>query len=346
MHPVNSIRRQYFGLWIVGMVLYTISLMYIHDQKLLTSIVESVLYGLVYSAVGYSYWFVVRYNQPNKKDYFRLIITHSVSVFILMFFIIGGISLLLNLIFTILEPEYISFYNSTRSWRIIIGLSIFIVIILFYYLSMYYSQMETAKSREMKLEGLVTEAELEALKSQINPHFIFNSLNSINTLIHISPDKASEMLVKLSQFLRFSLSKDSKDKNKLTDELENIQRYLDIEKVRFGDKLVLEYDISEDCKQCTIPSLLLQPLLENSIKFGVYENMNESVVKIKTVKNENLLNITITNNFEEGVTYKKGSGIGLKNVDDRLRLLYRQAGLMKTKKQGLQFIVELNIPQL
>jgi sensor histidine kinase YesM len=343
-HPLLKIRKQYAGAWVLITIFHALAINIIYKQNLLPSLVESIVFNLIYFGIGISYWFVVKYNQPNKNDYFRLIATHLVSVGLLFFFIINGVSFLLNLLF-INDAEYLNFYNSSKTWKIIGGLSFFIIIILFYYLTMYYTRIEESRSRELQLESLVTEAELQALKSQINPHFIFNSLNSINTLIHSAPEKASEMLVKLSQFLRFSLSGEKDELNKLNNELGNIQRYLEIEKIRFEEKLKIEYEIHVNTKNCNIPALLLQPLLENAIKFGVYENMEESSILIKTEKESNLLKIRISNNFEEGTTYKKGSGIGLKNVEERLRLLYKQTGLLKTKKEGRLFIVEINIPQ-
>jgi sensor histidine kinase YesM len=344
MHPISSIRRQYLVAWFITIQIYTAVLVFVLNLPKIASIVESVLFTTIYFGIGYSYWFVVKYNQPKGKDYLRVLITHMASVTLLLFVIIGGLNTILELLFAG-EIEYLSYLEERRTWKIIAGLSFFIATILFYYLTLYYTQIEESRSKEIKLEGLVKEAELQALKSQINPHFIFNSLNSINTLIHIKPDKASDMLVKLSQFLRFSLSRENNEMSPLNEELENIQRYLDIEKTRFEERLKIEFDIAGDCKKCTIPSLLLQPLLENAIKFGVYENMEESVIRIHTEKKGKFLFIRISNNFEPGATYKKGSGIGLKNVQERLRLMYRENGLIQTHKTENLFTVELTLPQ-
>jgi two-component system, LytTR family, sensor kinase len=121
------------------------------------------------------------------------------------------------------------------------------------------------------LKSLVKEAELHALKSQINPHFLFNSLNSISSLTMTDPLKAQEMVINLSSLMRYSLKHDQVDKVPFSEELKNNQLYLQIEKVRFGNKFNAVFDIDDKCLNANIPNMILQPLYENAIKYGVYE---------------------------------------------------------------------------
>ena len=128
---------------------------------------------------------------------------------------------------------------------------------------------------------MVKEAELKSLKYQINPHFIFNSLNSISSLTISDPQKAQEMTIKLSSFLRSTLSKNEKQKSKLSEEISNAKLYLDIEKVRFDDKFEFIEEVENACKDMEVPSMILQPLFENAIKHGVYESLEKVTIKMK-----------------------------------------------------------------
>ena len=161
-------------------------------------------------------------------------------------------------------------------YRVGTGVFIYGLIILTYYLFVSLSNLSEKNAKEARLESLVKETELKMLRSQINPHFLFNSLNSISSLTITDPEKARDMVVKLSEFMRYALSRKDEQPVSLQNELENLRLYLDIEKVRFGDKLTTEEIIEPNCLDFKIPVMLLQPLYENAVKHGVYES-TESV---------------------------------------------------------------------
>ncbi len=154
------------------------------------------------------------------------------------------------------------------------------LIVLAYYLFVSLSNLSEKNAKEAKLESLVKETELKMLRSQINPHFLFNSLNSISSLTITDPEKARDMVIKLSEFMRYALSKKDEQPVSLRSELENLRLYFEIEKVSFGDRLSTEENIEEKCLDVKIPVMLLQPLYENAIKHGVYESTER--VSIKT----------------------------------------------------------------
>jgi len=195
------------------------------------------------------------------------------------------------------------------------------------------------------LQNLVVDAELETLKSQINTHFLFNSLNSISSLTITKPDKAQEMVIKLSDFLRYSLSHDKNEKTPLKEEFNNIRRYLDIEKIRFGKRLKFVYSIPESCFEKKIPNMILQPLIENAIKHGVYNSSEEVKIELDCYEDDNDVTIVIKNGFNGEAVKKKGEGIGLKNIDKRLQLIYQRQGLLKTGSQNNIFTAKLTIPK-
>ena len=134
--------------------------------------------------------------------------------------------------------------------------------------------------QESKLKEKIKEAELQTLKSQINPHFLFNGLNSISSLTLSDPERAHDMIIKLSGFLRYSLAHDPNKLIPLKSEIENMESYVAVEKTRFGDKLIFEKEVCKGCDNKNVPFLILQPLIENAIKHGVYESTKPVVIKL------------------------------------------------------------------
>jgi sensor histidine kinase YesM len=159
------------------------------------------------------------------------------------------------------------------------------------------------------------------------------------------PSKAQEMVINLSQLMRYSLKHGQNEKVLFKQELENNKLYLQIEKVRFGSKLDPIFDIDEKCLQMNIPNMILQPLYENAIKYGVYEATEP--VEIKTVCrcNEDFLQIIIKNSYDPNVISKRGEGIGLRNIRDRLEIIYGNPHLMTLEDNRKEFTVTLTIPQ-
>src|SRR4029078_5694919 len=182
---------------------------------------------------------------------------------------------------------------------------------------------------------LTKEAELFKLRQQMQPHFLFNSLNSINALIGTRPAEARKMVQQLSDFLRGTLKKEETQWVILKEELQYLQLYLDIEKVRFGNRLSTETTVGEDTTSMKLPALLLQPIVENAIKFGLYDTTGETIIRLATIKQNNELVITVSNPFDpETSSPKQGTGFGLKSVQRRLYLLFARTDLLATEANG------------
>jgi LytS/YehU family sensor histidine kinase len=191
----------------------------------------------------------------------------------------------------------------------------------------------------------VREGELKMLRSQINPHFLFNSLNSVSSLTVTDPLKAREMIVKLSDFMRYSLSSRNEQPVTMKTEMESLRLYLQIEKVRFGDRLVIEEDIEEECLAALMPGMLLQPLYENAVKHGVYESTEEVVIRTSVKKGNDMVVISVSNNVDtDSVVTKKGAGIGLKNVSSRLELFFGDTGQLNINRTDDSFNVTVRFP--
>jgi len=248
--------------------------------------------------------------------------------------------------FLIKEKVYYEFINDSLAWRFVVGILFYAIIVSLNYVIIYYNNFREKELKESELNSLVKEAELKTLKYQINPHFIFNSLNSISSLTISNPEKAREMTIKLSDFLRSTLSKNEKMKTILSEELKTIKIYLDIEKTRFEEMFEYVEDISNECSSIEVPAMLLQPVFENAIKHGVYESIEKVIIKMNCKKDGEYLKITIENNFDPEAVPRKGEGIGLTNIKSRLKLIYNQENLLTFTKENNIFKVNIFIPIL
>ncbi len=201
--------------------------------------------------------------------------------------------------------------------------------------------------REQEFSKLATEAQLSALRAQINPHFLFNALTTIGYLIQTSPDKAFSTLMKLTQLLRGVLSS-TKEFSLLEDEMKLIESYLDIERARFEERLQVKIEIPPDVLKIRVPSLILQPLVENAVKHGIAESSKGGEVsisaKLETRDNRVFLNLTIANTGA-GFAEKRGNGVGLNNVEQRLRNYYGDAASLKIESSANEgTLVKLKFP--
>ena len=344
-HPIlgTAAVKYYFLIWVLIGVAHA-CLLYFHFQlEWLPSVLDSLVFNDIFAGMGLGFWYLVRYTLPrdleDRNPWVTLLGTGVVALFIW----IWVSNSILQLVHR--DPVYVEFLNGSILLRAISGAFYYVVIVLVYYLIQYNQNLQDQQNRQLQLANEVKDAELRMLKSQINPHFIFNSLNSISALTISNPSKAQQMIINLSSFLRYSIGKDNKETNKLAREIENIELYLAIEKVRFGDRLHFENRIPESCYQSTIPNLLLQPLFENAIKHGVQESVETIVIDLCAHLANGSLHIKISNNFDQEAVSSKGTGIGLKNISQRLLLLYNRNDLLKHSINENKFEVSLEIPQ-
>jgi two-component system LytT family sensor kinase len=206
------------------------------------------------------------------------------------------------------------------------------------------AELESRFQLQADASILLKEAELFKLRQQLQPHFLYNSLNSISALIMIAPDKAQEMIGKLSDFLRSSVKRESEDTMPIEEELKYIESYLAIESVRFGDRLQIHFE-KEYTDDAAIPPFLLQPILENAIKFGLYGNTGVVEIMIHILLERDMLILTITNPFDPNMQPPKGTGFGLTGIQRRLYLIYARTDLLETLKDDETFTTTLKIPQ-
>lgn len=192
---------------------------------------------------------------------------------------------------------------------------------------------------------LLKEAELFKLRQQLQPHFLYNSLNSISALTIIEPEKAQQMIGLLSDFLRNSVQREAKEKIPLEDELSYLQNYLAIEAIRFGDRLNVVFN-NTISGNFSLPPFLLQPLIENAIKFGLYGTSGNVTISVDIAIKNGMLVIIITNPYSaDADNTPRGTGFGLEGVNRRLFLVYARTDLLDTRKKEDHFITTIKIPQ-
>jgi sensor histidine kinase YesM len=201
-----------------------------------------------------------------------------------------------------------------------------------------------AEARALETSILARDAELKALKAQVNPHFLFNSLNSISALTSIDPARAREMCVLLGDFLRLTLGLGEKNLVRFSDELELLEKYLAIEKVRFGDRLRMHAEIQEDSKVCFLPPLLLQPLVENAVKHGIAGLPEGGDVRLAVQRQNGRLAILVENSWDPEAPPRRSGGLGLKNVQQRLEARYGKDASLRVNTEGELFQVSLSLP--
>jgi LytS/YehU family sensor histidine kinase len=208
------------------------------------------------------------------------------------------------------------------------------------------SDQQEAERRRIQAEQLAKEAELYKLRQQLQPHFLFNSLNSINALVRLDPPLARTMIQQLSDFLRGTIKKEENTWISLEEELQHLGLYLDIEKVRFGHRLHAEIKNNAIESNAFLPAMLLQPIVENAIKFGLYDTTGNVTISITAEMHQSHLQIQVTNPYDTAREQaNRGTGFGLRSVQRRLYLLFARNDLLQIRTEKSFFITTIKIPQ-
>ena len=244
------------------------------------------------------------------------------------------------------NAAYLNFIETSLPLRYTIALLMIALMTVTSWLFFFMKEQDDNKRRKEETEKLLKDSELNTLRQQLQPHFLFNSLNSISALAGSKPEEARKMIQQLSDFLRGTLKKDEQQLVKLSEELQHLNLYLEIEKVRFGHRLKTQVSSEESTLNKLLPSLLLQPLVENAIKFGLYDTLDEITISITATQENGMLRIEIRNPFDAATSKpKKGVGFGLNSVQRRMYLIYARQDLLTIEQNENTFISTLKIPQ-
>ncbi|TKC10949.1 sensor histidine kinase [Pedobacter polaris] len=281
------------------------------------------------------------YYQPKNERMLFILLLTAVLTLVVVYFAKYG----LNYLF-IKQKSYEIFLNFSLPFRVILAFLCLswcaIANILWYRLE----EQSATQGRLLATQNLAKEAELNKLRHQLQPHFLFNSLNSVYALTIVNPTEAGTMITKLAAFLRGTLKRDDEVWVNVAEEMEYIQLYLDIEKVRFSHRLNIDVKIDENTLELCLPGTLLQPIVENAIKFGLYNTSTAITITIRVKLEQNTLVICVANPYDPKMTASKGTGFGLSSIRRRLYLLFADNTLLHTETQNDNlYITKLKIPQ-
>jgi sensor histidine kinase YesM len=342
---INNKLRLYWTLQITGWAFYGII-------QAVTSVLASGSSQLNTSRIVFFFY----------EAFFCLLVSHGYRYFInrWRWFSLGMARLIPRVIFTVFGLGFLMYFlripvsiplglfNEKLAFNgfHILGQSVFYAIIFFLWSSLYfiYNYFERY-NKSLKLEAKVKEIELNNLKAQLNPHFIFNAMNSIRALVDENPSKSKEAINQLSNILRNSLASDKKGLTKFEDELKIVKDYLGLESMRFEERLKTEFDIEPGSSEFWVPPFMIQTLVENCVKHGISNLTQGGIVSVRTRILNDVLLIQIRNS---GQYVKNGRrGLGLTNTIQRLKLLYGDAAHLRIVNENNNFVLtEVKIPHL
>ena len=327
--------------WLVLMADHAI-LLYWFEFPLKAAIVDSLISNILLLGVCLLVMNTIRYYLPGREQYMNVLIMCIVLTILWQVITKWLLEISIESM-----PGYEDFLHRSLIIRFSIGLLVLGIVTMMGINWYTWQEQQKAEERKIDAEKLAREAELFKLRQQLQPHFLFNSLNSINALIGIRPQEARKMVQQLSDFLRGTIKKEETQWVNLLEEIQYLQLYLDIEKVRFGNRLATIIDIDESTQEMKLPALLLQPIVENAIKFGLYDTTGETIIRLETTKVNSELVLRVSNPFDpETSSPKKGTGFGLKSVQRRLYLLFARHDLLHIEAKENIFITTVKIPQV
>jgi two-component system, LytTR family, sensor histidine kinase AlgZ len=347
MHPLLT--RNRLGLYLLAWAPLTATSVYVLVTRgglgWLQATALAVSVFLFYAFLCLSAWYPCRATPLGKVSFTRLLLTHLIAAVLISFVWTqaGG-----ALAYAILSPEKFDAmrleFRPQLNSIFTIGVLLYLLSVAFHYVLIAMEDSRHAEAQAVEARVLARDAELKALKAQVNPHFLFNSLNSISALTSIDPARARDMCVLLGDFLRLTLGLGEKTSVRFSEELDLLQKYMAIEKVRFGTRLTMLEEIQEESKSCLLPPLLLQPLVENAVKHGIASLPAGGQVRVAAQRQNGRLAILVENSWDPDSPPRRSGGRGLKNVQLRLEARYGKDASLHVNNEGELFQVSLSLP--
>jgi Putative regulator of cell autolysis len=226
-----------------------------------------------------------------------------------------------------------------------LGVLLYLAAVAVAYLFLEIEALREAEDEVLRYRVLAREAELRAFKAQVDPHFLFNSLNAVASMCGSRPLEAREMAQRLADFFRLILRLGALERITLADEIDLVQRYLAIEKVRFGERLTIKINVDDAASKCLVPPLLLQPLVENAVRHGVASMVEGGTIEIVATLENHMLRIAIDNPADPDRADARGEGIGLENARGRLSAVSQGQALLQAGGDDGRFHVVIELPR-
>jgi two-component system sensor histidine kinase AlgZ len=348
MHPILSDVRRLFWtmvLWLLAGIFIAKILVAAKLAAWGNALFFSIPVLLIYGFITFSAYYICR-SLPLVKRSFTRVTTVFFASSLISGFTWLGICLLWNKLGESLgEPWAGIEISSHLSLLLLINGSIFYLLsILAHDVLIAFENVHSAERNAAESRVLARDAELQVLRTQISPHFLFNSLNSISALTTIDAAGARSMTIELANFFRQTLTLAEKEKIALSEEIALCSHYLAIEKIRFGTKLQVEFDIDSSSLTSLIPPMSLQGLVENAIKHGIRDLVGGGTIIIRSIVRDHWLHISIENPVDVHPSSIAGNGSGLNNLRARLSSLYGDKAKIVWRKAPTFFIVEITLP--
>ena len=322
-----------WGVFLAINVFFAISYKMV-DKRFMSRLIVTILLGLIVTHLMRT--FIKTLKLLNQKVNFQLI-----GFFCLSGIFAFGLGLLETIIVKSLQlnfPQengfnfFQDYISNTFTWMIL-----FFIWNCIYFIYHFVDESRRNQLDKLKLEALVKSLELKTIKSHINPHFIFNALNSIRALIDENPFRAREAVTALSNILRSSMVSETQETITLEKELTIVKDYLDLELIRFEDRLRISYEIDELAMQQSVPPMMLQTLVENSIKHGISKSLKPGEIIIKAVASVNQLELKVLNTGKLDI-HENADGFGLQSTSSRLNLIFGEAATFNIHQADQDFV--------
>ncbi|HEX2493095.1 MAG TPA: histidine kinase [Steroidobacter sp.] len=346
MHPILKRRSRllvYLGVWIVFGLLLTVVFVFGGRAPALWSLEFAVPLALLLGMQSLSFWYLVQSTPPGDTPLVRLALTWvAAGVVSLAAWLAAAYAWAMWLL-----PEGMSYPDEamgTFPLLIFAGAIGISLAVLGHYLASAFERSRNAERRALELQVYAREAELKSLRAQLDPHFLFNSLNSVAALIGHDAVAARQMCFLMAQFFRKSLTLAREQSIPLADEASLVQTFIAIEKVRFGERLRSRFDIAEDVRDVAVPPLMLQPLVENAVHHGVAHMVEGGEIVVTARRRGGFLEIIVANPCDPDRPSSRGTGVGLANVRSRIETLCGHRASVDVDARETQFTVSILLP--
>jgi two-component system, LytTR family, sensor histidine kinase AlgZ len=339
MHPIFASRTNlilYLAAWIPSGAMLSFVISMSAPINWAESAYITAPFTLVLALACLAPWYSCRYLSLRSTPVWKLVTNHLLASVVLS----GVIMLVARTTASALSDAFPHLDQRFNPALPVLGGMVVLIYLLA--IALHYALLAVRSSREAEI--LARESELKALKAQINPHFLFNSLHSISALTAIDAGRARDMCIRLSDFLRSSLRLGERTTIPFREELALARSYLDVEQVRFGDRLRVTQDIDERCEDCEVPPLLVQPLVENAIKHGIATMVEGGEISIRGRRSQDMMRFVIENPFDPEAPSSRRNGIGLANVRNRLAARYGNAARLEIESDANRYRVILTLP--
>jgi sensor histidine kinase YesM len=349
VHPILSNRRTlllYLAVWLTIGLLIEIPFIFQYKSQWAAFLLSDIPLNLFFAFICLSSYYICRIFPVKTTQWYNLL-----SMFIVAACIAAGLELALGYgwvqlidslkIASSIAPMYEPWIAGIFSLLVLI----FLLIAATHYVIISFEQSRETELQTFELKVLAQDAELRALRAQIDPHFLFNSLNSISALTASDPAKARTMTLLLADFFRKSLEFGGKKNISLENELSLVSDFLTIEQVRFGSRLKVEQDIQEECKKALVPPLILQPLIENAVRHGIAHLVEGGTVRIHCEGRGGKLCLQVDNPVDVDRPKRKGTGVGVRNVRSRLETLYGNEARVDVEETNEYYRIKLSFPK-